>query len=103
VTILRRGEVVVSGRLDQLLNRSARRTDIVLVGAEEALERAFATAGYTTRRAAERLVVSAEGEAAVRAALERALAAGASVVEATPRTETLEDLFVREAILTRDA
>jgi len=103
VTILRRGEVVVSGRLDELLNRNARRTDIVLAGADDALERALAAAGYATRRAAERLVVGAEGEAAVRTVLERALAAGASVLEATPRTETLEDLFVREAILTRDA
>jgi ABC-2 type transport system ATP-binding protein len=103
VTILRRGEVVVSGRLGELLNRDARRTDIVLAGAGEELERELTAAGHATRRAAERLVVGAEGEAAVRTVLERALAAGASVVEATPRTETLEDLFVREAIFTRDA
>jgi ABC-2 type transport system ATP-binding protein len=101
VTILRLGEVVVSGRLDELLNRDARRTDIVLAGASEELERALA-AGHGVRRAAERLVVSAEGDEAVRAVLERALAARASVLEVTPRTETLEDLFVREAIRTRD-
>jgi ABC-2 type transport system ATP-binding protein len=91
----------VSGRLDELLNRDARRTDIVLAGASEELERALA-AGHGVRRAAERLVVSAEGDEAVRAVLERALAARASVLEVTPRTETLEDLFVREAIRTRD-
>jgi ABC-2 type transport system ATP-binding protein len=102
VTILRRGEVVVSGRLHELLNRDARRTDIVLANASDELEREYAAAGHAPRRAAERLVVSAEGEAAVRVVLERALAAGASVVEVTPRTETLEDLFVREAIVTRD-
>ena len=103
VTILRRGEVVVSGRLGDLLNRDVRRTDIVLAGANEELERAFGAAGHATRRAGERLVVEASGEAAVKAALERALAAGAAVVEATPRHETLEDLFVREAILKPDA
>lgn len=103
VAILRRGEVVVSGRLEELLNRNARRTDIVLERAPAELAAALTAAGHGMRRAAERLVVDAEGEGAVRAVLERALAAGASVVEVTPRTETLEDLFVREAILTRDA
>jgi ABC-2 type transport system ATP-binding protein len=103
VTILQRGEVVVSGRLDELLNRSVLRTDIVLEGAGAELEQALTAGGHATRRAGERLVVEADGEGAVRAVLERALAAGAGVVEATPRHETLEDLFVREAILTRDA
>ncbi|HTQ05624.1 MAG TPA: ABC transporter ATP-binding protein [Polyangiaceae bacterium] len=97
VTILRRGEVVVSGRLEELLNRNVRGTDVVLAGATEELAGAFAAAGQATRRAAERLVVSAEGEEAVRAVLARALAAGAAVVEVTPHTETLEELFVREA------
>ena len=103
VTILRKGQVVVSGRLDELLNRNVRRTDIVLAGASEELEQAFGAAGHAVRRAAERLVVEADGEAAVKSVLERALAAGASVAEATPRHETLEDLFVREAILKPDA
>jgi ABC-2 type transport system ATP-binding protein len=103
VTILRQGEVVVSGRLEELLNRNVRRTDIVLVEASVELEQSLATAGHATRRANERLVVEAEGESAVKAVLERALAVGAHVVEATPRHETLEDLFVREAILKHDA
>jgi ABC-2 type transport system ATP-binding protein len=103
VTILRGGEVVVSGRLEELLKRDGRRTDIVLAQATSELEEALAAAGHTVRRLGDRLVVEAEGEAAVRAVLERALAAGANLVEATPRHETLEDLFVREAILTPDA
>jgi ABC-2 type transport system ATP-binding protein len=103
VTILRKGEVVVSGRLEELLNRNVRRTDIVLVEASVELEQSLAAAGHATRRANERLVVEAEGEGAVKAVLERALAVGAHVVEATPRHETLEDLFVREAILKHDA
>jgi ABC-2 type transport system ATP-binding protein len=98
VTILRRGQVVVSGRLEELLNREVRRTDIVLLGASAELESSLAAQGHSSRRAGERLVVEASGEAAVKGVLEAALAAGASVVEAAPRHETLEDLFVREAI-----
>jgi ABC-2 type transport system ATP-binding protein len=103
VTILRKGQVVVSGRLEELLNRNVRRTDIVLEGAGAELEQGFVAAGHATRRAGERLVVEAEGEGAVKSVLEQALAAGARVVEATPRHETLEELFVREAILKHDA
>jgi ABC-2 type transport system ATP-binding protein len=103
VTILRRGEVVVSGRLEELLNRNVRRTDVVLVHANEALEQSLREAGHGLRRLGERLVVEVDGEAAINTVLERALAAGAALVEATPRSETLEDLFVREAILTPEA
>jgi ABC-2 type transport system ATP-binding protein len=103
VTILRRGQVVVSGRLGELLNRNVRRTDVVLAGASEELEQALRGAELATRRAGERLVVEAGGEAVVKSVLERALGAGATVLEVTPRSETLEDLFVREAILTPDA
>ena len=101
VTILRQGEVVVSGPLERLLNRDAQRTEIVLQGALEGLEEKFRNAGARSERAGERLVVHAEGAAAVRDVLEAALAARADVVEVTSRHETLEDLFVREAIVKR--
>jgi ABC-2 type transport system ATP-binding protein len=103
VTILRRGEVVVSGRLDELLKRDVRRTDLVLARASAELEQVFARDGHAVRRVGDELVVGAEGETAVQRVLERALANGAALIAATPRHETLEDLFVREAILTRDA
>jgi ABC-2 type transport system ATP-binding protein len=73
------------------------------VGANAELEQGFAAAGHATRRAGERLVVESEGESAVTGVLERALSVGARVVEVTPRHETLEDLFLREAILKHDA
>ena len=41
-----------------------------------------------------------KGEANVAAILKRALELGFSISEVTPRHETLEDLFVREAIET---
>jgi ABC-2 type transport system ATP-binding protein len=99
VSILREGRVVVSGRLDELLNRDVRRTDVVLHGASEELAAAFVAQGHRTRRAGEALVVETEGQGGVRAVLEVSLAAGATVFEVTPRSETLEDLFLREAIV----
>jgi ABC-2 type transport system ATP-binding protein len=100
VTILRQGEVVKSGRLDELLNRNVRQTDVVLSAASEQLERELSSGGLPSRRAGERLVVAASGDDDVKRVLSAALGAGAAVVEVTPRHETLEDLFVREVFVT---
>ncbi|MBX3127028.1 MAG: ABC transporter ATP-binding protein [Polyangiaceae bacterium] len=98
VTILRQGSVVVSGKLGELLRREVRRTDVALSGADEELEAALAERGHPAFRAGERLIVGVTGKEQVGAVLALALEAGAEVVEVTPRHETLEDLFVREAI-----
>jgi ABC-2 type transport system ATP-binding protein len=98
VTILRKGEVVVSGRLLDLLKRDVRRTDVALSGADSALIERFSAAGHGVRTLGERVVIEIEGETKVAEVLRAALEAGASVNEVAPRHETLEDLFVREAI-----
>ena len=100
VAILRRGEVVVSGRLNELLRKEVRRTDIALLGASEAFASECEAAGHAVRRLGARIVIEIEGEAKVTPILKRALDLGCSVSEVTPRHETLEDLFVREAIET---
>ena len=98
VTILREGSVVVSGALSDLLKRDVRHTDIVLIAASEELERKL-SADHGVTRGAERLVVSVRGPGAVESVLAAALAARAAVAEVIPRHETLEELFVREAIV----
>ncbi|MCK6535336.1 MAG: ABC transporter ATP-binding protein [Polyangiaceae bacterium] len=98
VTILRQGLVVVSGRLAELLKSEVKRTDLVLLGADEAFEAKATELGHRARRAADRLIVEIEGQAQVGDFLRAALDAGVTVVEVAPRHETLEDLFVREAI-----
>ena len=100
VAILRRGEVVVSGRLGELLRSDVRRTDVALVGASADFAQECAAAGHVVRRLGARLVVEIEGEAKVSSLLKRALDQGVTVSEVTPRHETLEELFVREAIET---
>jgi ABC-2 type transport system ATP-binding protein len=98
VTILRRGEVVVSGRLAELLKREVRRIDVTLAAANEELLSSFEAEKHAIRRVGERVTVELEGEALLSGVLERALRAGARVVEVAPRHESLEELFVREAI-----
>ncbi|MBK7581589.1 MAG: ABC transporter ATP-binding protein [Myxococcales bacterium] len=98
VTILRQGNVVVSGRLSELLKSDVKRTDVVVVGADEAVEAEVRALGHACRRAADRLIIEVEGERRVNDLLRLVLGKDLPVVEVTPRHETLEDLFVREAI-----
>jgi ABC-2 type transport system ATP-binding protein len=98
VTILRKGQVVVSGELRSLLRADVRRTDVGVLDASEAFEAWCVQQGYSVRRMKSRLVVEVEVAANVNVVLERALADGLAIGEVVPRTETLEDLFVREAI-----
>jgi ABC-2 type transport system ATP-binding protein len=98
VAILRKGEVVVSGRINELLRRDARRSEITLGGAYQLLKDSLVAEGKTCREAGGLLLVSVEGESHQTEVLRRALEAGLSVVQVAPRHETLEDLFLREAI-----
>lgn len=97
VAILRQGRVVVSGALSQLLRKDSRRTDVTL--AEDAeFAAGCETRGWTFRRLADRLIVAVEGEAQLQELLALALERRVRVVEVAARQETLEELFLREAI-----
>jgi ABC-2 type transport system ATP-binding protein len=98
VTILRQGEVIVSGSIRGLLKGDVVRTDITLAGAEPALRAALKEAGFQVLERPEVVVVEVVGEARVADALRLALDAGARVVELVPRRETLEDLFLQRAL-----
>ncbi|HEX9622553.1 MAG TPA: ABC transporter ATP-binding protein [Polyangiaceae bacterium] len=98
VAILRRGEVVVSGTLSELLRGDVQRTEVTLAGASPEFETAWRERGAELTRLAERSVIALEGRDAVRALVREAVLAGFEVVAVTPRHETLEDLFVRKAI-----
>ncbi len=97
VCILRKGEVVVSGTLLDLLAEGKRRSEIALGGVTPALRQALAPIADVTRWVGERLVVEVEGQATLRHVVERALAGGASLESVGPKRESLEDLFVRNA------
>ena len=102
VAILRKGEVVVSGRIAELLRRDARRTEITLRGEYSELRASLTAEGLSSKEIGGLLVVQVEGADALAQVLERALSAKLSVEQVVPRHETLEDLFMREAIASGD-
>ncbi len=98
VCILRRGNVVVSGVLGDLLDAGSRGSEIALSPASESLRAALTRMGLTPRVTAGALVVEVEGDASAHAVLKRAIDLGASIESVTPKRETLESLFVRRAL-----
>jgi ABC-2 type transport system ATP-binding protein len=96
VCILRKGEVVTAGAIDDLLGASQRRTEITLVDAPESLEKELAALAKQT--VGKNLVLEVEGDDAVRAVLGRALEANVRIHSVVPKRETLEDIFVRKAL-----
>jgi ABC-2 type transport system ATP-binding protein len=98
VAILREGKVVVSGALRSLLRGDVLRTEVTLAHVSDDLSTKLVEMGFTLQRRPDLVVFDIEGEGCVGEALRAALDGGASIVEVTPRRETLEDLFLRRAL-----
>jgi len=102
VTIMRLGKIVVHGKLDELLKRDVQRVSVVLRGGDDGLMAYCREQGHSVNESGGRLRVEIEGRGRVDELLGLALGRGAQIEEVVPRHETLEDLFVREAIAPRD-
>ncbi len=100
VAIVHRGELSSYGRLDELLRPDVRRVEIELASVSDALRAELEAMGSKAAPLGANVMFTIEGEAGVDAVLDAARAAGARVVSVTPRRETLEDLFVRNALVT---
>jgi ABC-2 type transport system ATP-binding protein len=101
VVILHQGKVTAYGALSTLLRPEVRRTELELERASDALKAALdAISGCTTERAPglSRLRVVIEGDGGAQAALKLALEHEARVVQLHEQRETLEDLFLRDAL-----
>jgi ABC-2 type transport system ATP-binding protein len=98
VVILRRGEVVVAGNLSDLLRRNAILTDIYLSRVDDEKLSDLARLALKGERLGARVVVRVEGEDKLREALQALLSNEYCISEVSTRQETLEDLFVREAL-----
>jgi ABC-2 type transport system ATP-binding protein len=102
VCILRKGEVVVSGALRELLATGKRRSEVTIGGASPELREALRSMGVTGTSAksvaGDLLVMEVEGDELVNEVVERALADGARLEGVATKRETLEDLFVRRAL-----
>ncbi len=104
VVILRKGQVVVEGTVTDLVHRGATITELTLRAVDAPTREALVAEGSRVlRELGSDLVLEVEGEAQLGVLVERALRGGARVVSAVPRKDSLEDLFVREALRTGDA
>jgi len=98
VCILRKGSVVVSGRLHDLLKSESARSEVAFAAADEAARKALDEAGFPGKTMGDMYVVETEGDAALRNVIDVAHAHGAKIRSVTPKRETLEELFVRRAL-----
>jgi ABC-2 type transport system ATP-binding protein len=98
VCILRKGQVVVAGAIRDLLAQGKRRTEVTVAGTTESLREELKPLATGVRALGDVLVMELDGDDAVRNVVERALKAGARLESVTPKRETLEDLFVRQAL-----
>lgn len=102
VSIINRGKVVAAGAMNDLLRSSARRIDIELTGVSPELRESLEQRVNEVRMVEGATHLILEGEPDVGGLLSSAIAAGAHVVAVQPSRETLEDLFVREAMASVD-
>ncbi len=98
VCILRKGEVVASGTMHDLLDAGVRRSEITLLDVGEALEAELAKVAEKLERIGKSVVIEVEGDDKVRTILARALEGNARIEAVTPKRETLESIFVRKAL-----
>jgi ABC-2 type transport system ATP-binding protein len=97
VCILKKGEVVVAGSIDELLGTGPRHVEITLKDASTDLAKALTQLGKVNE-VGSRVVVDLEGDEQVKTCIEKAFALGATVESVVPKRETLEDVFVRRAL-----
>ena len=99
--VVRKGSVVVQGKIHELLRSDVMVTDVVLIGESASCTAVAAKLGALEGVKCEAVVdtlrVHVTGDKAVTDVLRVALADGLRVVEVTPRRDTLEDLFVAKA------
>ena len=98
VCILRKGEVVVSGTISELVDKGVRRSEITITAPPDDLVAELDELSERTQRVGSTVVAEVQGDDALRKVLERVLASGARIEAVTPKRETLEDIFVRKAL-----
>ncbi len=99
VCILKKGEVVVSGSIADLLGGAAsQRFEVTVSHVSETLAAELASMGIETREMGTGIGFEVDGDETLRVVLGKVLAAGARLNGVLPKRETLEDLFVRRAI-----
>ncbi|MCA9601653.1 MAG: ABC transporter ATP-binding protein [Polyangiales bacterium] len=101
VTIISRGKVMAAGALSDLLRPEVRQVEFEFESVDDALRNAIRELGATIRDEKKSVHVVVEGDQAVPRVLELVQAGHAKLLAMTPKRETLEDLFVRNAVQQR--
>jgi ABC-2 type transport system ATP-binding protein len=94
VCILRKGEIVVSGSIRELLRQDERRYEVTLSNVNETL---LGSLGEV-RRLGTLVTLEISSEERLAKVLKEALAENANIESVIPKRESLEDLFVRKAL-----
>jgi ABC-2 type transport system ATP-binding protein len=103
VVLVNRGVVTAYGALDELLRPGVRKTEVELENVSGALRIELeALEGVEVEGEGRRLVVRVLGDGGAKVALEKAIAGGAHVAALHEHKETLEDLFLRDALASND-
>lgn len=103
VGILNQGKMTHYGPLDELLRPEFLTSEVVLGDVSEDLEAELAQLADDLAHRQDHVVVHIEGADGAQPIIEHAVAAGAQVIAVTPGRETLESLFVREALAAHDS
>ncbi|MCH2108761.1 MAG: ABC transporter ATP-binding protein [Polyangiaceae bacterium] len=99
VTIMRKGKIVVSGQLDELLRGDDQRIAVVLLSQDSQLREYCSKNSWGFEEAGGRLRVELPGKSALAELLAYSVDKKQPVESVSPLHETLEELFVRKAIL----
>jgi ABC-2 type transport system ATP-binding protein len=97
VGIVVRGELRDIGKLDDLLSARVTETEVVLEKAPASVVDLARDLGWSALQKGDRLRILLPGETDPEELLRKALDDGAQIISVVPLTESLEDLFVREA------
>ena len=94
----RREVTAMFRQLADLLRAETRRTEVELSQVDESLRAQLEPLAVSIEDEDDRCVLVVEGGDGARPVLEAAIAGGATVLGVTPMRETLEDVFVRDAL-----
>jgi ABC-2 type transport system ATP-binding protein len=99
VAIVNGGKITHYGALDELLRPEVRRVELELEKLGDGIEAELVALGAKVQsRHGSAVTMLIEGESARSAIVERAVASGATIRSLTEQRETLEDVFVRDAL-----
>jgi ABC-2 type transport system ATP-binding protein len=99
VAIIHRGEMSAYGKLSDLLRADVRHVEVEVSGADDALRATLAERALRVDPMAGNTVFTVEGDQNADWLIDAVRAKGARIVAVTPRRESLEDLFVRKALV----